>query len=391
MPDVKPPPEPRTAWLLPVLGMLVAFAPLSIDMYLPALPALGRDLGASADQVQGTLALYFVGLALGQLLYGPLSDRYGRKKPLVAGFLLYLLASAGCALAPDLPTLMACRLAQALGGCAGVVIPMAMVRDRFDQANSARALSRLMLVMGAAPMLAPIAGAQLLALFGWRAIFWVLAGCALAALLLVHLALPETLAPGRRRPVTALGALRSWRELLGDRRYLLPALGGGLASAAMFAYIAASPFVLIGQHGLTPAQYGWVFGANACGLIAASQLNHRLLARLHPDVVLLRALAGMCVAAAALLASAVLAAPIWVLLLALFCTIAVLGFIMPNASAAAMATAGERAGSAAAVLGTLRFGAAAIAGAVVGEGAVSMALVMGVCAVASLLLVRARI
>ena len=366
--------------LLLVLGSLVAFAPLSIDMYLPALPTIARDFGASAGAVQGTLALYFIGMALGQLVYGPLSDRYGRKMPLVAGFTVYLLASAGCALAPDLATLMACRLAQALGGCAGVVIPMAIVRDRFGHADSARALSRLMLVMGAAPMLAPLLGAQLLAVSGWRAIFWTLAGCALAALLMVRLALPETHAPGRRHALSVGGTLRTWRALLADRGFACHAVAGALASAGMFAYIAGSPFVLTSLHGLTPSQYGWVFGTNAFGLVVAAQLNHRLLARHHPDRVLRRALHAFLLVALALLAAAVWSAPTAVLLVALFCYVALLGMITPNASAAAMALAGDKAGNAAALLGTIRFGAAALAGAAVGASATGMALGMLVCA-----------
>jgi DHA1 family bicyclomycin/chloramphenicol resistance-like MFS transporter len=368
-----------------VLGALVAFAPLTIDMYLPALPAIAADFQAGSGAVQATLALYFIGMALGQLVYGPLSDRYGRKAPLYAGFLLYALASAGCALAPNIATLQLCRLLQALGGCAGAVIPLAVVRDHFGKEGSARALSRLMLVMGAAPMLAPAAGAVLLEASGWRAIFWALLGCGLAALAMLRWVLPETLAPQQRQAVSFRGTFATWRALLGNRKFAGNTLAGALAGAGMFAYIAGSPFVLINLHGLTPQHYGWVFGINACGLIGASQLNHRLLGSYRSHAILSVALLACALSGLALLA--VLAAQLatGLLLVVLFLFVALMGLIFPNSAAGAMSAAGERAGNAAALLGTVRFGAATAAGGMVAAfahgGGVAMGAVMAACGI----------
>ncbi len=377
-------------WLIAILGALVAFAPLSIDMYLPALPEMGREFGASAGQY--TLAAYFIGMALGQCLYGPLSDRFGRKLPLYVGLTLYVLASAGCALAPDLPSLLVCRFVQALGGCAGLVIPLAMVRDLFDPQMTARVLSRLMLVMGVAPMLAPLAGSQLLQVAGWRAIFWVLAASGLAGLLAIRFGLQESLPPQLVKPVSVGGALRTFGQLLADRHYLGHALAGAFASAGMFAYIAGSPSVLITLHGLSPQAYSWVFGINALGLITASQFNHRLLATRSPEQVLTLALWVMAVCGLGLFAAGMAAlthsAGLLSLLLPLFGFVMLIGFVGPNTSAGAMAGQAGQAGSASALLGTLRFAIATVAGASVGlldDGtARPMGLMMALCGGAAL-------
>src|SRR5438067_9679122 len=211
--------SPGKAFVL-VLGALVGLAPLTIDMYLPALPALAREFHASAGHTQLTLASYFIGLAVGQFAYGMLTDRFGRKPPLYAGLTLYALASLGCALAPSIDALILLRFVQALGGCAGIVIPIAVVRDRFEQREAAQVLSRLMLVMGVAPMLAPLAGSQLLVWFGWRAIFGVLALAAVLVLIGLHFVLEETLARERFKPIRLVSILATYRMLLTDRRYM---------------------------------------------------------------------------------------------------------------------------------------------------------------------------
>jgi DHA1 family bicyclomycin/chloramphenicol resistance-like MFS transporter len=367
------------------LGAFVGLAPLTIDMYLPALPHMAREFGVSAGQAQLTLAAYFVGLACGQAVYGTLADRFGRKRPLYAGMVLYILASAGCALAPDMDTLIALRFLQALGGCAAVVIPMAMVRDVFDQRDSARALSRLMLVMGVAPILAPVAGAAVLAHAGWRAIFWILAGIGIACLASAVLAVQETLPAEKRRVSGAREIARTYADLLADRGFMAFALAGAFASAGMFAYIAGSPFVLIEKHALSPMAYSIVFGANAVALIAASQLNHRLLASHHPRRILGAAIAVMTLAGAALFASS---ATGWFgvggILAPLLVFMGGMGFVSPNAAAAAMSQQGHRAGSASALLGSIRFGVATLAGAGVAAAAawpnVAMAAVILGCA-----------
>lgn len=357
--------------LILVLGGLAAFAPLSIDMYLPAFPAIAAELGVSAGQVQYTLAAYFLGMALGQAFHGPLADRFGRKPPLYAGLALYLAASVGCALAGDVATFTVLRFLQALGGCVCMVVPMAMVRDRFDPQTSARVLSRLVLVMGLAPMLAPLLGSAVLAAAGWRMLFWILAGCGAVGLLAALLALPESLPPERRRDTSPLKAVRTYAGLARDRRFLGHALATGCATAGMFAYIAASPFVLIELHGLSTQAYGLVFGANALGLVAAAQLNHRLL-RDHAASTLLRsaltvaAMAGTGVLAVALLTPAWPALALPGTLLGLFVYVASLGFVGSNAAAGALAHQGHQAGSASALMGTLQFTLASASGAAVG-------------------------
>jgi len=349
------------------LGILTAFAPLSIDMYLPGLPAIAQEFSVTTAAVQQTLAIFFVGLSLGQAFVGPISDRLGRRLPRLVGCALYALASIGCALAPSLQSLILLRLAQAVGGCAGVVIARSIVRDLFNQDESARMYSFLMLVLGVAPITAPLIGGQLLVAFGWRAIFVTLSGFGLLCCALAFFGLPETL-PAERRARSGLGdVLRGYGQLLVDRRLMGYALSGGLASAAMFAYIAGSPFVFIELNGVPPEQFGLLFGTNAVGLIAASQVNRALLQRYPSGRILVAALA--VTALTGLLLFGLTAAGIGGfvgLLVVLFCCIASTGFVGPNATAAAMAPYGERAGSAAALLGTVQFACGAAAGALVG-------------------------
>lgn len=380
-----------------ILGALAAFAPMSIDMYLPGLPALARAFDTGVGAVQLTLSAFFAGLVCGQIFYGPLADRYGRRRPLAAGIALYVLASAGCALAPDLPALIALRFVQALGGCAGLVISRTMVRDLFDAQESARMFSLIMLVMGAAPILAPLAGGVLLVNFGWQSIFWALALFGLLVLAACAAWMPET----QRTRAASLGVAESSRAyagMLADRRFLGYALAGGFAQAGMFAYITGSPSVFIDLNGVPPEHYGWLFGGNAFGLIAASQLNRRLLIGHPARDVLVRANQVNTGFGVLLLLSALTGAGGFAgLLVPLFGYVASLGFIGPNATALALSHQGQRAGSAAALLGTLQFALAALASAALGivqqASAVPMALAIAVCgalALAAHVLVRAR-
>lgn len=353
-------------WIM-LMGALTAIGPLSIDMYLPAFPAIAREFDAPG-RVELTLASFFTGLALGQLFYGPISDRFGRKPPLYAGLLLYILASVGAALSGQVEVLIAWRFLQGLGGCAGMVIARAVVRDRCGPAEAAQAFSLLMLVMGLAPILAPVAGSYLLAASGWRSLFGVLAAFGALCGVLAWRGLAESLV--HRLPRLEVGkVLRAYAGLLRDRHFSGHVLASGLAFSGMFAYIAGSPFVLMQLHGLDARSYGWVFGANALGLIAASQLNARLLRRNRHDMrYLLRrglataALAGMTLLALALLDR--LSLPL--LLPGLFVYVSSLGFISPNASASALAGHGHQAGTASALMGALQFLLATIAGAAIG-------------------------
>jgi DHA1 family bicyclomycin/chloramphenicol resistance-like MFS transporter len=381
--------RPTSTRLAIILGILTAFGPLSIDMYLPGLPAIGADFRVADAEVQLTLSMFFVGLAAGQALYGPLSDRLGRRRPLLFGCTLYSLASLGCALAPSVGSLVGLRIAQAIGGCAGMVIARSVVRDLFDAQESARMYSFLMLVMGLAPVTAPLLGGQLLVAFGWRAIFWLLAGFGLLCLALVLLGLPESLPPERRARVGLGQALSTYGRLLADQRFIGYALAGGFISAGMFAYISGSPFVVIELYGVAPQRYGWIFGTNALGLIAASQINRWLLRRYRPDAILAGALLAIAAAGLVLtLVAATGAGGLAGLLAPLFICIAGNGLVGPNTTAAAMAPHGRIAGSASALLGTLQFVIGALSGMLVGllsnGTALPMAGVIAGCGLAAL-------
>ncbi len=345
-----------------ILGTLAALGPLSIDTYLPSFPLLAASLGVATEAVPRTLASYFLGMACGQLIWGATSDRYGRRRPLLTGLTLYLAATIGCALAPDIHTLTILRFFQALGGCAGMVLSRAVVRDSADERGTVKLMSQLMLVMGLAPILGPLLGGWLLG-FGWRAIFWTLAFYAAAIWLLVLLLLPETLPPERRRDDTPLQMLGVFATLLRDRRFMGYALSTAFPFAGMFAYIAGSPFVFIELFG-TPAQYfGLIFGANAAGFILVAQFNSRLMKRYGAAPMLQAALLVQSAAALVMLADAATGFGGFAgILVPLFVYMACLGMIGPLATSLAIGPHGRMAGSASAVLGTFQFGSGSIIG-----------------------------
>ncbi|WP_160108434.1 multidrug effflux MFS transporter [Pseudomonas izuensis] len=368
-----------------ILGALSAFGPLAIDFYLPAFPAMALAFGTDEKHVQLTLAAYFLGLSIGQLAYGPVADRFGRRIPLLTGVGLFTAASLACAYAPNLEWLIGARFIQALGGCAGMVISRAVVSDKCDAVGSAKVFSQLMLVMGLAPILAPMLGGLLVNTTGWQSIFLALTGFSALAGLAVAFGLPESMpAHLPRQPLT--GALRQYGRLLKDPVYLGHALTGGIAIAGMFSYIAGSPFVIIKLYGIPAEHFGWFFGANAAGFILVAQVNARLLAKRGPAFLLARAVWVYLGAGLTLLAvSALHTAQLWPLLVPLFICIASLGCILPNASACAMNGQGARAGSASAMLGCLQFSVAAGAAALVGVlhdgSAMPMAMVISLCGV----------
>ena len=368
-----------------ILGALSAFGPLAIDFYLPAFPAMALAFATDEQHVQLTLAAYFFGLSIGQLAYGPVADRFGRRIPLLIGVGLFTAASLACAYAPNLDWLIGARFVQALGGCAGMVISRAVVSDKCDAVGSAKVFSQLMLVMGLAPILAPMLGGVLVNTAGWQSIFLVLTGFSALAGLAVALGLPESMpAHLPRQPLS--GALRQYGRLLKDPAYLGHALTGGIAIAGMFSYIAGSPFVFIKLYGVPAEHFGWFFGANAAGFILVAQVNARLLARRGPAFLLARTVWIYLGAGLALLAvSALHTAQLWPLLIPLFVCIASLGCILPNASACAMNGQGARAGSASAMLGCLQFSVAAGASALVGVlhdgSAMPMAMVISLCGI----------
>jgi len=374
-----------------IAASVMAIGPLSIDMYLPSLPTLGKHFGADTAATQLTLSAYFIGLAIGQLIYGPVSDRFGRKKPLLFGLMLYSLVSLGCAYAPSMHSLALLRFLQALGGCAGMVITRAMVRDLFPPQEMARVLSTLVLIMGVAPILAPLVGGQIFLLFGWQAIFLVMAAYSLFCLAGIY-SLPET-SHSRSEALQFNNVLAGYMRLLRHRRFMGYALAGGIAQAGMFAYISGSSFVFINVYGVSPAHFGWLFGSMAFGLITAAQVNSFVLRRYRSEHVLRMALLANAVFGVVLLINASRGfGGLFGILLPLFCGMSSLGFSFPNSTAGAMAPFGDRAGMAAALLGTLQFSCASISGAIVGHllngTAVPMAAVICTCAVGARILLQ---
>jgi DHA1 family bicyclomycin/chloramphenicol resistance-like MFS transporter len=348
----------KAPWgLVLMLGTLTALGPLAIDMYLPALPSIAAGFGTTAAAAQQTVAVFLVGLAFGQLVYGPLSDRYGRRGPILIGVGLYVLGTLGCMLSPSIEALIACRIVQAAGACAGMVLSRAVIRDLYPSSQVLHVLSLLMMVMGLAPILAPLLGGWILVVGDWRAIFAVQAGAGTAVGLAVLLTLRES-----RSEETALHArsespLASYLALLRNRLMLAYLAAGAFGGAALFAYVASSPDVLIVQQHVRPEAFGWVFGANAAGLIAATQINARLARRWPSDLILRWALAAASAAALALVvAAATGVGGLWGLLVPIFLVMASMGFSQSNASAEALKIDARRAGATAALSGAGSFG-----------------------------------
>ena len=368
-----------------ILSVLTAFGPMAIDLYLPSFPTLAQVFNTDVAHVQWSLAAYFAGLALGQLLYGPLIDRYGRRSPLLVGIALFVLASLACALATSLEQIILARFVQALGGCVGLVASRVIVRDLCDPPTTAKVFSRLLLIMGLAPILAPLLGGFLLTLSGWPSIFFTLAAFGAATWWTVLRHLPETY-PVALAPAPLSGALKQYLRLWADRRFLGHTLTGGLAMAGMYAYIAGSPYVFIELYSVPAGHYGWVFGSNAAGYILMAQLNAYLL-RYQGPLFWLRRWLVLYLACALALVGVALTQPdaLWPLLIPLFGCIASLGCIMPNATACALADQGEHAGSASALLGSLQFVLAVAAAGLVGllhnASALPLASVIGLCGV----------
>ena len=388
-PTTAPPPTTGrrgTARTALTLGAFVALGPLTVDMYLPALPAVAEDLGTSPATVQLTLTGTLVGLALGQLVLGPLSDALGRKRPLLAGTALHVVASLLVLVAPSIEVLGLLRFLQGVGTAAGAVIALAVVRDLFEGRAAATMLSRLFLVLGAAPVLAPTIGSELLRITSWRGIFLVLGLYGVALLVMGWFAVQETLPPQRRRSSGVAGTLHGYRTLFRDRTYVGLVLVAGLTMAGLFSYVSGSSFVFQEQYGLDEQQFGLLFGAGAVWLIAATQLNPVLLRRFSPAQVLVTATVAGAVAGVVLL---VLAATgtggLWAVVLPLWAVLFASGLALPNAPALALSRHGEAAGTAAALLGAVQFGVGAAVAPLVGVLG-NDAVAMGAVVVAALVL-----
>lgn len=376
-----------------ILGGLTATPPLAMDMYLPALPEVTRSLHAPAATVQLTLTACLAGMALGQLVVGPMSDRWGRRRPLLAGLAVYVVATALCALAPTVAFLVAFRLAQGLAGAAAIVIARAVVRDLHDGVAMARFFSTLMLISGVAPIVAPLIGGQVLRVTDWRGVFVVLTVVGVLLAGLVWRRLPETLPPEDRHSGGVGEALRAMRGLLADGAFAGYTLAGGFAFAALFAYIAASPFVIQEIYGASPQTFSLLFGLNSVGLVAVGQINGKVLVgRVSLDRVLGVGLAIVILAATALLLMSLGVfgeAGLVPVAVALFVLMSAMGVTLPNTQALALLRTKHAAGSASALLGTSSFLIGAVASPLVGIAGEDTAVPMAVVQLAAALVALA--
>ncbi|HET9873115.1 MAG TPA: multidrug effflux MFS transporter [Propionibacteriaceae bacterium] len=371
------PPHLRT---ILVLGLLSTFGPISLDLYLPALPELARDLEATPSSAQLTITACLLGLAVGQLVAGPLSDRYGRRRPLVIGLALYLLTSAACAFAPSIAVLLLLRLLQGLAGAAGLVVSRAIARDLYSGRRLVIVFSRLMLVSGLAPVVAPVLGGQLSRVMSWRGIFVVLAAFGVVLLAAGLFGLGETLPQDRRVSGGVPATLRGFRSLLRDRLFVAVVAASGLAGASMFAYIAGATFVLQRVYGMSPQGFSFVFGANSLGIMAMGQIGGQLAHRWSPSRVLGIGLLINLTGAAALATSVLAAAWLPFLIGSLFVMVSGIGMVFPTSTALALADYPHQAGTASSLLGLGQYVAGAAVAPLVGIAGEDTAIPLGVVA-----------
>ena len=377
-----------------ILGLLSAIGPFSIDMYLPGFTTIARDLHTDVSNVSLTLTGFFIGIAVGQLLYGPLLDKYGRKKPLFFGLSLYVLASLGCAFSTSVNMLIGFRFLQAIGGCAGMVASRAMVRDLFDVKESARVFSLLMLVIGISPLLAPTMGGYVTAAFGWRYVFVILLAIVVIILVLSVFLLPETYRPAGNYSLAPRSIIQKFTAVFTQPQFMIYTFASAFTAAGLYAYIAGSPHVFMEIYGASAQLYGWIFALIAGALVVATQINARILkitssGKIVPRAILFQTLAGLLLFVGfannwwGMISSSILCGVF----------LACQGFTFPNASALALAPFDENAGSASALLGCVQMAVGALSSALVSvfhnDTAVPMGFVMALCAVTALVILMA--
>ena len=377
--------------LVLILGALTALGPFSIDMYLPSFNSIGSTFGISTSRVSLSLSSFFLGISLGQILYGPLLERYGRKPPLYGGLLVYLFASAGCYFASSIEMLAGLRFLQALGSCAAGVVSITMVRDLFPVSENARVFSFLLLILGSSPMVAPTLGGFISSAFGWRSIFLVLFLIALFILCTVYWFLPETKKPNLGYSLKARPILQGYLSILRVPQFLIYSLGGSIAVSGVFAYVADSPSVFMEGYGVSVHTFGWIFAILGVGFAAAGQLNGFLSKYFSPAQVVMGCAGCMLVLGCLLLLGLVLGwAGLWGVSVMIFLFLVCIGIINPNAAALSMAPFGDNAGSAASLFGLIRWGVAGFTAIIVGSfkshSPLPLALIMTFTAAVALLI-----
>lgn len=347
----------KSIYLILILGLLTAIGPLSIDMYLPAFPNIAKGLNTSVARVMLSLSSFFIGIAAGQLVYGPLLERYGRKRPLYAGLVIYLLASLGCAMAMSVDALILFRLLQALGGCAGMVAARAVVRDLFAVRESARIFSTLMLVVAVSPIIAPTLGGYVTASIGWRYVFYILAVIDLLIIAGIYCFLSESKKPDPGFSLRAGAILRNFSGIIKHPQFYTYALTGAFAYGGLTAYVSGSPYVFMELYHVSEKQYGWIFAIIAVGIISASQFNNLALRKYRSEQVVRGALLCQSATGVILVLLALLGwSGLYTTIIFIFLFLACQGFIFPNASALSMASFGHTAGSASALMGCIQMG-----------------------------------
>ncbi len=372
--------------LILVLGSLTALAPFSIDMYLPGFPAIAKDLDTSVAKVALSLSSFFIGISAGQLLYGPLLDRFGRKKPLYAGLVIYIIASAGCMFANSIDALIALRFIQAIGSCAATVAAVAMVRDLFPVKDSAKVFALLMLVLGVSPMIAPTLGGYITATFGWHTIFLILLGIGIFNLIGSWLWLPEAYKPDTTMSLKPKPILKNFIAVIREPQFYTYALTGAFAFAGLFAYISGSPLLFMDIFKVNEETYGWIFALLSIGFIGSSQVNTLLLRKFKSEQIIVVAMVAQVITIVFFLIGGIHGwFGLYTTIFLLFKFLCCLGFVSPNASALTLAPFSKNAGSASALMGAIQMGLGALASVGIGlfdvKSIVPMLIIMTICSI----------
>ncbi|MEO6530026.1 MAG: multidrug effflux MFS transporter [Specibacter sp.] len=379
-----------------VLGLLTALGPFTIDLYLPAFPIIGHELGVSAAAVQLTLTATTIGFAAGQLVVGPFSDKFGRRMPLILATALHVGASVGAAMSTDITMLGVFRVLQGIGAAGGGVVAMAMIRDLFGGYRLVKMLSYMSLVNGMAPIFAPVIGSQLLGIMDWPGIFWFLAGYGILVVIAAFVFIIETLPPEKRHS-DGVSVADRYKAVFGDRIFVGTLFVGGLNFAALFTYLSASTFLFQNTYGFTPQQYGYLFAVNSLGVVSGVQIAARIMRHTGPQWVIAWATVAQVASAAAIVICDQLGLGLWGIMVPLWFFICATGFMFPSVQVMGLARNGRQAGTAASLLGAATFGFAGLITPVVGlvgVAATSMATIMGICSLLAMaalwLIVRPR-